>query len=411
MRKKTLNNLLFSLVVLTISFVWQSQVSAINCPVTTSSDWGYGGVYYETKECLCYYYPDASVCSTDDTEETAPLKIYATNGTDKVTGVGYKVYENSTCTGTAKYTATTIDGQNTHEISLNSSYCIKVTSVPSGYQTPSNITGTMTSSTGVIKKITLTQSSGSSGDDTSGDTGSMETTSIDISFRDTDTGDYVSGVGFTIYQYVTSTGCSGEELATGTSLGGVMDFPFKAYTEDIEDNSSICILVDSVPSGYAMPDPDYEVGIYESATTILLNPSDESTGTLKLSFKDSETGSYIKGIKWAITDTYSSTNGCSGTTIKTGTSSSGVSSITLPLSSTKYCLQITEVPDTYSTPQDTSISMSSSTVTKSISVDEKVIVDDTLSNISIAIIIVGILGLGTGAYLIYKNKKEKKLSE
>lgn len=309
MKNKKLNSLLFTLIIMLVSLLVQPKVGATACSTVSGSEFGYNGNYYETLDCLCYYYPEAPKCETeDDTTTKANLAIVgsATGVTGKVAGIKYQIYNNLTCTGTVLYTDTTNSIEyNYHEITLNSDYCIKITDVPDGYEIPDNITGTMTSTSGVRKTIKLSP-----------------------------------------------------------------------LDNDDEDDTN------------------------DTATT----------GTLKLSFKDSEDSSYISGIGYKIYSTYSSTSGCSGTVKYTGTSKSSATNITLDLKESKYCLSVTSVPSGYSTPQDTAISMAASN-SKTINVDKKVDVEDTMSNISIAIIVVGIIGLTAGAYLVYKNMKEKKLSE
>lgn len=212
----------------------------------------------------------------------------------------------------------------------------------------------------------------------------------------------IAGVEYTIYN---STACTGQIIAESTSSS------LQQNKHLIVKNSEYCIKTNSVPEGYQIPDPITGTLTASSVKKIQLydKETEPTTGTLTLSFKDSSSNKYISGIKYSIYSSKTS-NGCSGNVLKTGTSINGTQQITLNLSDSKYCLKVTEISDLYTIPDDTEINMSSS-VAKSIKVNKKVIVDDTMSNISIALIVVGIIGLTSGAYLIYKNMKEKNTSK
>ena len=351
---------------------------------------------------------------TTVTQVTRTLSILAgekpDKGNGKIAGVKYSVYTNLSCTGTPLYDGVTkSDSYNEHAITFDStstvSYCIKTTEVPTGYKIPSNITGTINSDvSGIRKEIPLYDI------EEEPDPGepSTESTTYTIGLRSKKTNKYIDGV-ITIKDGTVNNGtCSGNTLLTKATVfsGSITELHGTVST-----TGRICIQVNSISDGYDKPEPqtftysadgEYIIDVESSSST-------EVTTPVKIKFGFKYKNKFVSGINFAVYKNLSSSKKCT-TILKNGTSVADVKELefsTLDSLPSKVCIEVDQNSlGNYSVSQYAEYEVDGDTVI--VTLNEKVPVDDTMSNVSIIVISAGVIVLILGGYLLYTNKINKE---
>ena len=134
---------------------------------------------------------------------------------------------------------------------------------------------------------------------------------------------------------------------------------------------------------------------------------------LSIRFEDIKTGNYISDVTFGLYENWDIQGNCTGAAYDMSTWNQGdylfvsVGEVTW---GQNLCLKVTSVPELYSTPSEIVIS-SGEDAYHVVFLDRKISVDDTMANISLLVIAIGVIGLGVGGYLIYRNLQNKKTND
>ena len=202
--------------------------------------------------------------------------------------------------------------------------------------------------------------------------------------------------------------CTGEEILTDT-LGPTL-LPSSMSKEHTTVPSKVCIeLAEEIP-GYEYPS-SREFGIDEIGNLYVELVKTSSTvthPTIKVGFKYKD--KYVKGIQFSISEFLDPKNKCGNPPLKQSKSISGLQSLELgsleemPSSVCIYVYQ--ESLGNYSVKENAMYTVKNGVV--EIELGDKVISPDTMSNVSIIVISVGLIVLILGSYLLYTNKINKE---
>lgn len=246
-------------------------------------------------------------------------------------------------------------------------------------------------------------------DKKSTDEPSGEKTTYQIGLKAKDTSKYLSGK-ITITDGTIENGsCSGTSLISEYFVPGLA----QTTAQPKSTTGHICIEVISLDNtSYKKPEPKeftYEDdGTYEIEVEKKDGGSTVTHPTIKVGFKYKD--KYVKGIQFSISEFLDPKNKCGNPTLTDSKSISGLQSLVLgsleemPSSVCIYVYQ--ESLGNYSVKEHALYTVKNGVV--EIELGDKVISPDTMSNVSIIVISVGLIALILGSYLLYTNKINKE---
>ena len=214
-------------------------------------------------------------------------------------------------------------------------YTIKVTEVPDGYNKPDDTIVTVEEDKTAEAVILIEKKKGD----------------LDITVKDKDTDEPIPGAKVEIYDE------DGNKVGEGTTDENgkliVEDLPIGDYT----------IKVTEVPDGYNKPD-DTTVTVEEDKTTDVVIEVEKKKGDLDITVKDKDTDEPIPGAKVEILDK-------DGNKVSEGTTDENGKLIVEDLPIGDYTIKVTEVPDGYSKPDDTTVTVEEDKTTETVITVEK----------------------------------------
>lgn len=348
---------------------------------------------------------DSSGGTTDDEDEIIKVTLVYKNDGNEVPNIQWKLYGNSTCTGTAIASGKALTKMTIFKDTYSGSkMCLKTitSSIPSKYELADADDEKYIFTAGnkniVIDLVKVDDSDSGSGDSSDEEnTEQDEKIEVQIGYFYTENGEKKYKEDF---QYsLSENGCSGDVFSYSTSA------PYLRAREILATKKDLCLITNTIPDGWQLvnaEDANYEFELKEgNVVEIEVKQTDGTVGSIKVNFMD-EDEKQISGVKYNICKDakcqsvlYSENPEGSFNNIPIGT----------------YYLVVKEVPKGFVLPKDAikiTLTKDNNNASEKIVLAAQTAVPDTLLDVSKLITICGALGMVAGISLLYFNSKKKE---